>query len=402
VREEEPDMHGVALGRFAPALLLCLLTLVLAGSPAMAFDLGQWVPGLKLSPFLSERVEYESNVFQVPSHSKDDIIFKTIPGFLVDYTFGAHSLSAGYRAEILRYLDLTNQDTVHHIAVGQLRLDFPRTLLNLRDDFTRTSDPPGTELTGRILSTTNVLKPEGEYRLTPSFSTGLNYSWTRVRFDDRTIAALIDRDEQLIGASVFWKVVPKGDLFLNYSYGWSSFTESSDRDFTSHSVTVGLRGDITSKLSSGFRVGYTWEEATRSNQESFSGLTLGGDWTYKPTERTIITLSTLRARQESTFGTTVFYVTNSGTLAVSHQLLPKLSVSARIGGGLNDYSRKETADGKTDFRHDSFILAGAQVEYDIQPWLRVGLEYLRTSRDSNFPSFRFVDDRITGRVTVQF
>jgi len=368
----------------------------------MAFDLGQWVPGLKVSPFLSERVEYESNVFQVPSHSKDDIIFKTIPGVLADYTFGNHSLSAGYRAEILRYLDLTSQDTVHHIAVAQLRLDFPRTLLNLRDDFTRTSDPPGTELTGRILSTTNVLKPEGEYRLTPSLSTGLNYAWTRVRFDDRAIATLIDRDEQVIGASVFWKVVPKGDLFFNYSYGWSSFTESSDRDFTAHSVMAGLRGDITSKLSSSFRVGYTWEEANRSNQTSFSGFFMGGDWVYRPTERTTVTLSTLRARQESTFGTTVFYVTNTGTLAVTHQILPKLSLTARVGGGINEYSTKETADGKTDFRHDTFILAGAQADYEIQPWLRVGLEYLRISRDSNFPSFRFVDDRISARATVQF
>ena len=120
-------MHSVVVGRIVLPLLLCLLTLVLAWSSALAFDLGQWVPGLKLSPFLSERVEYESNVFQVPSHSKDDVIFKTIPGFVADYTFGTHSLSAGYRAEILRYLDLTNQDTVHHIAVGQLRLDFPRT-----------------------------------------------------------------------------------------------------------------------------------------------------------------------------------------------------------------------------------------------------------------------------------
>jgi len=390
------------LGRIVSTLLFCLLALAPAWSPAMALDLGQWVPGLKLSPFLSERVEYESNIFQVPSHSQGDVIFKTIPGFLADYTFGSHSLSAGYRAEILRYLDLTNQDTVHHIAVGQLRLDFPRTLLNLRDDFTRTSDPPGTELTGRILSTTNALKPEGEYHLTPSFSTGLNYAWTRVRFDDQAIATLIDRDDHLIGASVFWKFVPKGDLSLNYSYGWSSFTDSSDRDFTSHSVTFGLRGDVTSKLSSGFRIGYTWQAATRSNQDTFSGLILGGDWTYKPTERTTITLSTLRARQESTFGTTVFYLTNSGTLAASHQILPKLSVGARIGVGLNGYSTKETADGKTDFRHDSFILGGAQADYEIQPWLRMGLEYLRTSRDSNFPSFRFVDNRITVRVTVQF
>jgi hypothetical protein len=73
-----------------------------------------------------------------------------------------------------------------------------------------------------------------------------------------------------------------------------------------------------------------------------------------------------------------------------------------VGGGVNEYSRKETADGRTDFRQDTFLLAGAQADYEIQPWLRVGLEYLRISRDSNFPSFRFVDDRITGRVTVQF
>ena len=31
----------------------------------------------------SERVEYESNIFQVPSGSQDDVIFKTIPGVLV-------------------------------------------------------------------------------------------------------------------------------------------------------------------------------------------------------------------------------------------------------------------------------------------------------------------------------
>jgi hypothetical protein len=390
------------MGRIVSGLLACLLALAVPCTPALAFDLGEWVPGLKVSPFLSEKVEYESNVFQVPSHSQDDVVFKTIPGFLADYTFGAHSLSAGYRAEILRYLDLTNQDTVHHIAVGQLILDFPRTKLTLRDDFTRTSDPPGTELTGRILSNTNALRPEGEYRFTPTFSTGLNYSWTRTRFDDRAIGDLIDRDEHLIGASVFWKFVPKGDLFLNYSYGWSSFTESSDRDFTSHNITVGLRGDITSKLSSTFRVGYTREDPVHGNQTSFNGLILGGDYVYKPLERLTFTLSTQRARQESTFGTVVFYVTNNATLSAVYQILPKVSLSARVGGGTNEYSAKQTADGKTDFRHDSFLLGGAQVDYDIQPWLRVGLEYLRTSRDSNFPSFRFVDDRVTGRATVQF
>ena len=51
--------------------------------PATAFDLGQWVPGLKVSPFLSQRIEYETNVFQTPSHSQDDTS-QDHPGILAD------------------------------------------------------------------------------------------------------------------------------------------------------------------------------------------------------------------------------------------------------------------------------------------------------------------------------
>ncbi len=149
-------------------------------------------------------------------------------------------------------------------------------------------------------------------------------------------------------------------------------------------------------------MGYLIRTPDSSSQPGWSGLTFGGDTTYKPTERTTITLATQRVPQESTFGTDPFYVTTNASLSVTQQLLPKLSVNARLGGGVNDYSTKQTTDGRTDFRRDTFILAGAGIDYDIQPWLRVGLEYRRTSRDSNFPSFRFVDDRVSGRATVQF
>ncbi|MFZ1059473.1 MAG: outer membrane beta-barrel protein, partial [Candidatus Rokuibacteriota bacterium] len=255
--------------------------------------MGQWVPGLKASPFLSERVEYESNVFQTPSHAKDDIILKTIPGFVADYTFGPYSVSAGYRAEILRFLDLEGQDTVHHIGAAQVRADFPFSLINLRDDFTRTSEPPGTELTGRILSTTNVLTPEGEYRFTPRFSAGFKYSWKHVSFDESVKE--LDRDEHLFGPSVFWKIRPRADVVLNYSYVISTFDSANERDVTSHSLTLGLRGDLTAKLSSTFRVGVQRREAARLGDVSVIGYVVGGDWSYRPTERTTLTLSTDRS-----------------------------------------------------------------------------------------------------------
>src|SRR5215813_9149032 len=120
-----------------------LLGLMLAPLDAgHALDLEEWVPGLKLSPFFTERIDYETNVFQVPNHAQSSVIFRTIPGFLADYTFGPHSLSLGGRVDILRYVALPAQNTVNYAFVTQLRLEFPRTLVNIRDDIIRTTDPP--------------------------------------------------------------------------------------------------------------------------------------------------------------------------------------------------------------------------------------------------------------------
>ena len=387
----------------APSVLpICLLALVLACSPATAFNLDEWVPGLKVSSFLTERVEYETNVFQAPSHSQGDVILKTMPGVLVDYTFGPHSLNAGYRTEFLNYSTLADQNTVNHVFSGLLDLKFARTTIIVRDDFTRTSDPPNSELTGPIKSTTNILSTEGEYRLSPTFSVGLRPSWLHQSFDDPSVGDLINRDEYSVGASVGWKVTAKSNLSLSYTYGWTTFADASDRDYTANSLALELRGEITAKLSSTFSLGYTHQNADHSGQVAFSSWTTGGGWTYRATERTTLSLATLRTSQASTDGRNPYYVTTSAILSASHQLLPKVTVGGRLGIGLNDYPTKDTINGKTDWREDTFTIVGATIAYNIQPWLSVGLEYARTRRDSNFSSFNFVDEHISGRVTVGF
>jgi len=392
---------GGSRGGGAVLVTLLAITAVLAApGAAAALDLGQWVPGLKLTPFVSQRFEYESNVFQVPSGSRDDLILKTVPGFLVDWTAGKHALSVGYRAEILRFLDLEEQDAEHHVVVGQLHLEFARLLLNLRDDFAITTEPPTSELTGRIESTTNVLAPEVEYRLSPRLSTGLNYSWTHVDFHERDLDVL-DRDEHLVGVSVFWKFLPKTDLRLNYNYGVKEFDSASDRDVTRHVMLLGLRGDLTAKLSSTFRAGWEVREGD-SSRGDFQGYVVGGDWVFRPTERTTLTLITDRSVQESSFGTNAFFVATSGTISVEHRFTPKLEASLRFTLGENAYPDKETLNGVTKRRNDLLLGWGTGVEYEIQKWLRLGAEYSHVRRDSNFGQFDFTDDKVTAFITLQF
>lgn len=392
--------------RRAWAIVTFVSTITLPCTPAVALDLGEWIPGLRIVPFLTERFEYETNVFQTPSHAQDDLIIRTIPGVLVEYGSGSNWVAVGYRAEILNFLRRTNQDTVHHLFRGQLHLESSRLSFNLRDDFVRTTDPQGTELTGRIESTTNTLTPDVTYRLTERVSIGASATWTHVEFP--TLPQL-DREDYLAGPSVFWRFLPKTDLRLDYNYGRKEFKSDPTRDVTRHVVLVGLRGDLTAKLSSTFRIGYEDRQPTNDTPglKGYRGIVGGGDWTYRPTERLAITLVTDRSVQESIFANALYYVQTTGNLSVTQQFGAKLSATARVTGGENAYPNKFQVDfsnpqSPSRFRKDTIIGWGAGVGYDIQRWLRVGLDFLHTNRDSNFNQFSFTDDKVAATVTLQF
>ncbi len=386
------------------AFLACATVLLVLTSPATALDLGEWVPGLKLSPFFSEQIEYESNVFQVPSHAQGSVIIHEIPGFIADYTFGPHTLSAGGRADILNYLSLPAQNTVNYMGVTQLRLEYPRLLVNVRDDVVRTTEPPNSELTGPIASFTNTLKSQAEYRLTDRFSLGASAGWLHVFYpDDQAVGQDLNRNEYLVTGSVFWHFSPKADLGLNANFDREVFTDSSDRNVTNYGMTLSLRGELTAKLSSTFSVGFVDRIPDTGSQPGYFGVVMSGGFTYKPTERTTIVLLAERVPQESTFDNTPFYVSTGGSLSVSQQITSKLTATARVGGGVSNYPQKqETVSSQFEWRRDTFYGFGIGASYAIQPWLSVGVNYYHTGRNSNFDQNNFKDDKISGRVTVQF
>ena len=87
-------------------VVLAVALLCAAVSPAAAIDLNAvWpdlnLPGFTFTPFLTERVEYEANIFQTPSRAQDDVIVKTIPGFLVELPFGPHRLEGTKQTPII-------------------------------------------------------------------------------------------------------------------------------------------------------------------------------------------------------------------------------------------------------------------------------------------------------------
>ena len=196
--------------------------------------------------------------------------------------------------------------------------------------------------------------------------------------------------------------MPKTDLRLNFNYGIKTFRFQPDRDVRLQQILASVRGDVTAKVSSTFRIGVERRAPDASFQPGYLGLIMGGDWTYRPTERTTLTLVADRSVQESTFGDVPFYVTTSGALGLQQQLWTKLTASLRVTLGQNAYPTKQTVNGQTDWRNDIFYVYGGGLDYAIKPWVSVGVEYGHTARRSNFNTFDFQDDKVVGKVTLQF
>lgn len=400
--------------RVAAAAVACLGAFL--PNPARALTFEDHIQGLTVTPFLSERVEYETNIFQTPNKTRGDLIFRTIPGFLTDLTRGPFSVSIGYRAEFINYLTLSDQNALNQSGVVQLKLDMPRLKLQLRNDYTEATDPPGTELTGPIKSQINVLVPAAEYRLTERFSLGVSYAWTHIHFpltsasagspNDQQNQAVqqLDENDQLASATVWWKFLPSSDIGLNLQYGTSTFDKDPRRNTQREVVALTLRGDVTAKLSSTFKIGLEHQEAS-SGAPAFTGIVTSGGWIFQATERTQFTLNSERTPQVSVFEGAQYYVSTSAGLGVRHEFPSrKLAAFLRVGVGEDAYNTKQpTANGvTTKYRLDTFLGTSLGLDYAIQRWLRTGIEYSFKQRTSNFNQFNYDDSKISARITVQF
>ena len=414
-RSQTVQRRALALTRMQKAAVgsTCAFTVwMLFGSvqPAAAVNLNEWVPGLKGSVFVTERVEYESNIFGV-RNATDDFILKTIPGLSLDYSRGATSVALAYSAEVLHFWEHSKQDNTHHIASGSLGYDGPRVRASLSDAFTRTSDSPNSELTGRVESTTNALTSSLEVKITDRLSLGPNFGWTHVEF--LTVRQL-DRNEYLYGGTLFWKFLEKAQIGLGYNHGETdfqktiNFTKTPNRDVTRDQAVIRLRGDLTSTLQTGLTAGYEIRHAEAKGQKSVEGYIVGGDVTYRPAARTTLTLSLNRSYQESTFtGVTnqgLFYTTTSAILSLEQRFGEKLRGNVRISGTDNDYPTKNATGfhQRFAFREDAIYGWGGGLDYDLMKQLSLGGEYSHSARYSNFREFKYADDKVIAKITLTF
>jgi hypothetical protein len=350
---------------------------------------------LRIHPAFSLTEQYESNVFQVPSNEQGDFSTRISPGFALHLPLSRHDFFGGYRAEFVKYGSLKNQDTVNHFATLGMNLDFPGGLLvNMDNVFSKSTESPLSDVTGPVKNLQDVLRSSAEYRLGERYSIALSHALYYINYLQQQ-DEFLDRVENRVGLTGFYRIFPKTDVLLEPGYGRIQYLQSSstNRSANNYDAFVGVRSEPTARLRGLTKVGYLFRDPQQVGGKSFSGVVTSNQWGYQMTDKTSWTLTFERRPFESSFTNNDFFISLFGILTMNYIFSPNLSLQANLGAGWNDYPVTATLGTKTAKRSDTLFAAGAGLTYTFTRWLSVRANYRFDRRESNFNTFDFNDNR---------
>jgi hypothetical protein len=350
---------------------------------------------------------YDDNILLTPNREIDDFVWTISPGVAVELPARRYALRLAYLADILRYTDHDEFDTVHHSLQAEGQYSFPWGLgLRLSDRFLITDEFAGfpvPELTGLVDRTENTLEVGASYTLRERYTLDLNYKWFLVDYEDRFND--LDREDHTIAGTLFYRVLPKTSVLGEVNYVRINYDDpvvAQDRDSEGWRFKVGLRGDLTAKTSAILKVGWEFKDYDNPRREDWDGLIVEAEviWRYRdPSE---VRLFGGRANYESTFEGNNFLVSTFGGAEIRHFLTRRLVVRIRGLAGVNDYPERVTIGTKTDKRSDTFYQIGASLRYEIRRWLAVEFGYDRLLLDSNFGEFDYTVNRVKGSIVLTY
>ena len=226
---------------------LVLLAVTSFAGPAAA-------QGLQLGPFrvlpsLGFSVEYDDNILLTPDNEIDDVIFHVLPGVVLELPSRRYAIRLGYQADILRYWDNTDLDTVHHSVLADARVNFLFGLgLRLTDRFIITDEFAGfpvPELTERVERYENTLDAGADYTVRERYTLDVNYRWFMVDYQDDPEFDQFDRDDHTITGTLFYRVFPKTSILGELDYTLVRYdipAVADDRDSDAWRFMLGVEG----------------------------------------------------------------------------------------------------------------------------------------------------------------
>ncbi len=345
---------------------------------------------LDITPYFNTSGTFTDNVFLTESDKKSDFYYSFLPGAKVRLKpIGRHNFYLDYDADISQFNKFTGADSVVQSLDAGLDLDLPRELMiRLGDKLTYGADLPDFEGDETAQYIDNLARIEASYGFFDRFQVGLRYNH-EVKDYERGRDEIDNFDTNAVGGFFHFRVLRRTAALLEYVYSVTEYTKDRARVENNYSnrINSGITWDITAKTRGTVKGGYVqtrYHVIDREDDAIFASANISHELTSH------ITLSltgirsifdTSNADDNIEFSTS--YVSNQVTAGLQHTYR---KFTTRIGGDyiFDRYLHDELMAGKK--RKDYVWRGSAGIDYQMQRWIKLGVNYRYTNLNSNFDS----------------
>lgn len=368
------------------SLLAASAALTLAAQAAV--DLGN---GVKIVPNVTGSVEANDNLFLGADDTVDETIWRLSPG--VTFAMGEGALNTAqfsYNEEFQFYSDNSDLDTSLSLVDFTSRYDDGKMKIAVDAWFHEanqaTRDTP--TIAGLVKRTLlhGAISDEVQFTEKSAGKIGLTYDDT-----DYSRSGYSDWQWVEVPVQYFFQVQPKLDASVGLRYRKNNIDGPlGDSDSDEFFYNVGLRGELTPKLTGEVQVGYIQFNPDAGNDEDSFGLK--ANLTFAVSPKTTLLLDANSQYGYSGIGEA--YQDNGLTFSFNTAISPAFSVNGNIFWHIYDYS--------TTNQNDDF--AGGQIsgKYAFNEHAEISASYTYTNNDSNLSFASFSQNKFLLAATLKY
>ncbi|WP_424244593.1 hypothetical protein Dip510_001849 [Elusimicrobium posterum] len=352
------------------------------------------------STFVSQDISYDDNIYLTKNGKVDSGISVTKLGG--KYTSkipntGLNLSAMGYGA----YNAYTEDNGKNGYWEAGADLELKNEFLRLTENFIYTSDPANSELTDRAERLGNFAELYLQSSNKKTFSGALKIADKYDYYIDSDYEYLT-RNRISAGAELHYNLSGKTTVFAEYIYSNTSYKDNDESESQDHTVGIGAKGDLFSKVTGKAGVRYTMRDYDKSIVGADSDEDLFGyyaDLKWNINSKTSVGLGGNRAMEETIYGVNRFYISTSINAYVAQKIYDKFTAALTVGYENMDYTYANANGTK---RNDDFYKVRPSVDYSFNNWLSAGVWYQYRNRTSNVSNTEYANNKAGAFVKAIF
>lgn len=384
-------------------------------APCFAQEASQkpWAVGATLRGFYDDNIFTYSKKLQntIPNFQADSWGFTVAPDAAYNLKTDQTSLGLSYIYTMTYFIDRPRpRDDQSHQANMKLSHSFSeRYHVDVSDSFASAQEPSildpsvgvATPLRSPGTNNRNLGRINFEASITEQFGVDAGYSNTIYDYEEDSTtqpigsrSAVLDRMEHMLYFDGNYQVLPKTVLSLGYQYGIIDYTSQdlllgafrgTDRDSSSHFVTVGVRQNLNAQVILSGKVGVQiteYKNKVLGNDQTSPYAEAGARWDFTDTGSVQLNIRHQRiatdVRADQVGQLVADAEVSSATLSVSYGITPKIKLLANAM-----YQHSEFNSAGSGSPAEELFFGSLMATYQFNPFVAVEAGYMYDRLDSD-------------------